>query len=176
VAVIGAGALGLLAVAGRSARAPRTSRWRRATPTSWKRPSGSVHTTRPDGRYEVVVEAAGSASGLARAIDLVAPGGTIAVPGVHFEKVELDWWPLFHREVRLIPSLGYCGHDGGREMDDVAAMLADDPEIARTVITHRYRSRTPARPSASPPTGRPARSGSSSSRPDGTTGARAQIN
>jgi threonine dehydrogenase-like Zn-dependent dehydrogenase len=46
--------------------------------------------------------------------------------------------PLFHREARLIPSLGYCAHDGVREMEEAAAMLAENPEIARTVITHRF--------------------------------------
>jgi threonine dehydrogenase-like Zn-dependent dehydrogenase len=69
---------------------------------------------------------------------LVAPGGTIVVLGVHFGPVQLDWMPLFHREARLIPSLGYCAHQGGREMSDAALMLADDPEIARTLITHRF--------------------------------------
>jgi len=50
----------------------------------------------------------------------------------------LDWMPLFHHEARLIPSLGYCAHEGRREMEDAAQMLADEPDIARTVITHRF--------------------------------------
>ena len=70
--------------------------------------------------------------------ELVAPGGTIVVLGVHFGPVQLDWMPLFNKEARVIPSLGYCAHDGGREMEDAAAMLADDPDIARTLITHRF--------------------------------------
>ena len=92
----------------------------------------------PDGLYDVVVEAAGTQASLARCGELVAPGGTIVVLGVHFGPLELDWMPLFHREARLIPSLGYCAHDGGREMEEAAAMLADEPEIARTLITHRF--------------------------------------
>ena len=85
-----------------------------------------------------MVEAAGTEASLARCGELVAPGGTIVVLGVHFGPVQLDWMPLFHREARLIPSLGYCAHDGVREMEEAAAMLADEPEIARTVITHRF--------------------------------------
>jgi threonine dehydrogenase-like Zn-dependent dehydrogenase len=47
--------------------------------------------------------------------------------------------PLFHREARVVPSLGYCATEHGtREMDDAAAMLAADPEIVRTIITHRF--------------------------------------
>ena len=38
----------------------------------------------------------------------------------------------------MIPSLGYCAHDGVREMEEAAAMLAEDPEITRAVITHRF--------------------------------------
>ena len=91
-----------------------------------------------DGGYDVVVEAAGTNASLARSIELVAPGGTVVVLGVHLGTVEVDWMPLFHREARVIPSLGYCRHDGGREMEDAAAMVAGDPEIARTVITHRF--------------------------------------
>ena len=86
----------------------------------------------------MVVEAAGSPESLARCGELVAPGGTIVVLGVHFGPVQLDWMPLFNHEARLVPSLGYCAHDGVREFDEAAAMLAGDPEIVRTVITHRF--------------------------------------
>jgi threonine dehydrogenase-like Zn-dependent dehydrogenase len=91
-----------------------------------------------DGEYDVVVEAAGSSESLARSIELVARGGTIVVLGVYMGPVELDWMPLFHREARVIPSLGYCRHEHGREMEDAAAMIADEPEIARALITHRF--------------------------------------
>ncbi len=86
----------------------------------------------------MVIEAAGSTESLAQAAELVAPGGTVVVLGVHMGKVELNWSPLFHREARVIPSLGYCRHDDGREMEHAAQMLADEPEIARTIITHRF--------------------------------------
>jgi threonine dehydrogenase-like Zn-dependent dehydrogenase len=42
------------------------------------------------------------------------------------------------KEAKVIPSLGYCAHESGREMEDAARMLADQPEIPRTVITHRF--------------------------------------
>jgi threonine dehydrogenase-like Zn-dependent dehydrogenase len=92
----------------------------------------------PDGVYDVVVEAAGSQAALDRTAELVAPGGTVVVLGVHVGSVELNWMPLFHREARVIPSLGYCRHEDAREMEQAAAMLADDPDIARTLITHRF--------------------------------------
>ena len=117
---------------------PRTSPSRPATRTSRRRASGSARRIGTEGAYDVVVEAAGTTESLARAIELVAPRGTVVVLGVHLGTVELNWMPLFHREARIIPSLGYCRHEGGREMEDAANMLADDPEIVRTLITHRF--------------------------------------
>jgi 2-desacetyl-2-hydroxyethyl bacteriochlorophyllide A dehydrogenase len=138
VAVVGAGALGLLAVAG----APRLGAEDVALEARHphQREAGERLGARvgAEGDYDVVVEAAGSLESLARCGELVAPGGTIVVLGVHFGPVHLDWMPLFQHEARLIPSLGYCAHDGVREMEEAAAMLAEDPAIADTVITHRF--------------------------------------
>jgi len=138
VGIVGAGALGLLAAAGARrmgaeevAIDARHAHQQQAA----ERLGARVGC---DGTYDVVVEAAGSSASLARAIELAGPHGTVVVLGVHLGKVEIDWMPFFHREARLIPSLGYCAHGHGREMEDAAAMLADEPEIARTVITHRF--------------------------------------
>jgi 2-desacetyl-2-hydroxyethyl bacteriochlorophyllide A dehydrogenase len=138
VAVVGAGALGLLAVAGArrlGVEEVALQARHRHQMAAGDRLGAKVGT---EGLYDVVIEAAGTEASLASCGELVAPGGTIVVLGVHFGPVHLDWMPLFHREARLIPSLGYCAHDGGREMEDAAAMLADVPDIARTVITHRF--------------------------------------
>jgi 2-desacetyl-2-hydroxyethyl bacteriochlorophyllide A dehydrogenase len=138
VAVVGAGALGLLAVAAARQMGGEDVALEARHPH--QREAGERLGARigTEGMYDVVVEAAGSAASLARCGELVAPGGTIVVLGVHFGPVELDWMPLFHREARIIPSLGYCAHAEGREMEDAAAMLASDPDIAETVITHRF--------------------------------------
>ncbi|MEX0665976.1 MAG: zinc-binding dehydrogenase [Acidimicrobiia bacterium] len=138
VAVVGAGALGLLAVAGARRMGAEDVSLEARHPhqrEAGERLGASVGTK---GAYDVVVEAAGSTESLARSIELAAPGGTVVVLGVHLGTVEVDWMPLFNREARIIPSLGYCRHDERREMEDAAAMIADDPEIARTVITHRF--------------------------------------
>jgi 2-desacetyl-2-hydroxyethyl bacteriochlorophyllide A dehydrogenase len=138
VAVVGGGALGLLAVAGArhlggedislEARHPHQQE-------AGERLGGRAGT---DGLYDVVIEAAGTAESLARCVDLVAPGGSVVVLGVHFGTVEVSWGPLFHREARLIPSMAYCHHEGGSEMADAATMLASSPEIPEALITHRF--------------------------------------
>jgi 2-desacetyl-2-hydroxyethyl bacteriochlorophyllide A dehydrogenase len=138
VAVVGAGALGLLAVSG--ARRLGAEEVALEARHPHQREAGERLGARvgTDDLYDVVVESAGNLESLARCGQLVAPGATIVVLGVHFGPVQLDWMPLFHREARVIPSLGYCAHDGVREMEEAAAMLADEPDIARTVITHRF--------------------------------------
>jgi 2-desacetyl-2-hydroxyethyl bacteriochlorophyllide A dehydrogenase len=138
VAVVGAGALGLLALAGARRRGCQSVALEARHPHQKEAGERLGADVGVQGVYDVVVEAAGTAESLARCGELVAPGGTIVVLGVHFGPVQLDWMPLFHREARVIPSLGYCAHDDVREMDEAAAMLAEDPEIARTVITHRF--------------------------------------
>ena len=138
VAVVGAGALGLLAVAGARHQGGEEIALDARHPHQKEAGERLGAQIGPEGLYDVVVEAAGTAASLARCGELVAPGGTIVVLGVHFGPVQLDWMPLFHREARIIPSLGYCAHSGGREMEDAAAMLAADPDIVRTLITHRF--------------------------------------
>ena len=57
---------------------------------------------------------------------------------------ELDYRPnlaarsLATNRSRRIGAMAYERHDGVREVDEVAAMLAARPEIAATVITHRF--------------------------------------
>jgi 2-desacetyl-2-hydroxyethyl bacteriochlorophyllide A dehydrogenase len=138
VAVVGAGALGLLAVAGARRMGAEHVAIEARHPHQRDVAERLGAQVGADGSYDVVVEAAGTKESLARAIELVAPSGTIVALGVHLGTVELDWMPLFHREARLIPSLGYCRHEGGREMEEAADMLAADPDIARALITHRF--------------------------------------
>jgi 2-desacetyl-2-hydroxyethyl bacteriochlorophyllide A dehydrogenase len=138
VAVVGGGALGLLAAAGARRLGGEEVAIEARHPHQREAGERLGARSGTEGVYDVVVEAAGTPASLARCGQLVAPGGTIVVLGVHFGPIQLDWMPLFHREARLIPSLGYCAHDDVREMEDAAAMLAADPEIARTLITHRF--------------------------------------
>jgi 2-desacetyl-2-hydroxyethyl bacteriochlorophyllide A dehydrogenase len=139
VAVVGAGGLGLLAVAAAThmgafavdveARHPHQ---REAV----ERLGGHVST---HGLYDVVIEAAGSEASLVRCVELVAPGGTVVVLGVHMvPHLPVPWHPMFMREARLVPSLGYCAHGDRKEITEAADLLAARPEVAETIITHRF--------------------------------------
>lgn len=139
VAIVGAGGLGLLAVAAaRRQGAPEVAIEARH-PHQKEAAERLGATVGTSGTYDVVVEAAGSDQSLEQCAELVAPHGRVVVLGVHTgERLSVPWQPLFHREAHLVPSLGYCAHESGREMEDAAAMLADQPEVADTVITHRF--------------------------------------
>lgn len=138
VAVVGGGAIGLLAVAGaRAMGAPEVALEARhdAQIAAGERLGA---TTIDDGLYDVVVEAAGSPSALARAVDITAPGGCVVLIGVHTSGFEPPFLPMLLKEVRLIPAIAYGRHAHGHDMAEAAAMLAADPEVAATLVTHRF--------------------------------------
>jgi 2-desacetyl-2-hydroxyethyl bacteriochlorophyllide A dehydrogenase len=137
VAVVGAGSVGLLAVA--AARAQGAAEVSLEARYDHQRALGErLGATQPSGEYDVVVEAGGSASALQRALELLVPGGTIVVLGVHYGGLDVPYTGMLTKEAHLIASMGYCRHEGGRDMEEAAQMLASDPEIADALITHRF--------------------------------------
>ena len=137
VAVVGAGAIGILAAAGaQSLGAP-------AVAVEARHPHQHVARERigasvAAGEYDVVIETAGSESGLQRAVELARPGGTVVVLGIYDTDTSWPHHAAFMKEVALRPSIGYCGHQGTREFAATAAMLAARPELVDTLITHRF--------------------------------------
>ena len=87
----------------------------------------------------VVIDAAGSESGLARAFELVRPGGRVVLLGVYHGLVPIPGVPMLVKETTMIPSMAYgVDDDGRREYANAAEVLATNPDIARTLITHRF--------------------------------------
>jgi len=90
------------------------------------------------GAYDVVIDAAGSEAGLARCADLARPGGRVILLGVYQHVVPIPGVMSLVKELTYIHSVAYGRHEGTRESEQAAAMLAGNPEIARTLITHRF--------------------------------------
>jgi threonine dehydrogenase-like Zn-dependent dehydrogenase len=136
VAVVGAGAIGILAAASSQALgAPEVAV--EARHPHQREAMERIGVASPTDGYDVVVETAGSESGLRRAMELVRRGGTVVYLGVY----PGSEWPhqeAFMKEVNLRASLGYCGYDGKREFTESAEMLAARPELVETLITHRF--------------------------------------
>lgn len=137
VAVVGAGAIGLMALA--SARALGASEVSLEARHPHQIELGErLGATRPSGVYDVVIEAAGTESALHRAAELTRPAGSMAVLGVFPPDTEWPQSVCFHKEVRTVPSLGYCTHDHGRDFDEAAALLAAEPDLVDALVTHRF--------------------------------------
>jgi threonine dehydrogenase-like Zn-dependent dehydrogenase len=93
----------------------------------------------PAGEFDVVIETAGSESGLVRSAELVRPGGRVILLGNFIPTAPIPGIPTLVKEISWIGSIGRCRHDGGvRESDESAAVLAANPELPRTIITHRF--------------------------------------
>jgi threonine dehydrogenase-like Zn-dependent dehydrogenase len=90
------------------------------------------------GEYDVVFEAAGTESALATAADLCRPNGTIVFLSTHWEPVAIPGLPALMKELGFQWSYCYCAHDQGHDLDDAAALLAANPDIAATLVTHRF--------------------------------------
>lgn len=135
VGVVGGGAIGLTAVAGAVDRGCEVGlRARHARQIEVGERLGARAAS---GRYDVVVEASGQLSGLADAVALAAPGAALVVLGIYGAGIPLPT-DCFLKELRVLPSLGYCRHARGRDMEDAGSLLARAPEIAQALITHRF--------------------------------------
>jgi 2-desacetyl-2-hydroxyethyl bacteriochlorophyllide A dehydrogenase len=137
VAVVGAGSIGLLAAA--AAQTQQAGEVSLDARYDHQKLIGErLGTSAPSGLYDVVIEAAGSATSLQRCVELLAPGGTVVVLGVHYGSVDVPFLGMLNKEATLITSMGYCRHAGGRDMQQAAEMLAARPEIGASLVTHRF--------------------------------------
>ncbi len=91
-----------------------------------------------EGHYDVVVEAAGTASAFNQAIELTRIRGTIALLGTYWEQVALAAAPIGLKELDVVGCLAYGHQHEGREVDAAADLLAAVPELAPAMITHRF--------------------------------------
>lgn len=137
VAVVGAGAIGLLAAVSAVTRGAGEVAIE-AKHTYQREAAERLGFACPSGHYDVVIEASGTERGLFRALELVRPLGTVTTVGVYDPGVTWPYRAALLKEARVVPSMAY-GHEGGTsELALVAVMLAERPEIARTLITHRF--------------------------------------
>ncbi|MGH3249898.1 MAG: zinc-dependent alcohol dehydrogenase [Trebonia sp.] len=93
---------------------------------------------RPQGAYDVVLDAAGTESSLARSAQAARPGGRIVSLGVYTTTMPVPGLASLTKELTYVNSIAYGRRDGIREVEEVASMLAKKPEITQAIITHRY--------------------------------------
>ena len=139
VGIVGAGAIGLLSVAAATDVGCAVGLSARHSHQMERGEKLGAHAA--SGTYDIVVEASGNKSGLEDAIGMLNPTGTLIVLGLYGGSIPLPML-AFLREARVQMSLAYCGcHHGTkgvRDVDQAAALLATQPEICETLITHRF--------------------------------------
>lgn len=136
VAVVGGGTIGLCAVAAvraSGAEVALVSRYDTQRAAGERLGAKSV-----SGHYDLVVEAAGSESALAQAVDLAKPGGKVSIPGIYWQPVTMPGLAMGMKEVALLPAFLYSRGGASRDIDAAAATLAATPELPRAIITHRF--------------------------------------
>jgi threonine dehydrogenase-like Zn-dependent dehydrogenase len=136
VAVIGGGSIGQLAIV--ASRAVGASVDLEARHDHQRAAGERLGAGTIDSDYDVVIEAAGTASALARAIEICRPGGRVVVLGTYWEPVELPGQTLSMKEITIVPASLYARFGPSRDVDVAAAVLAARPEIADVVLTHRF--------------------------------------
>ena len=137
VAVIGGGSIGLCAVAVArhlGARVELVARHEHQLEAGAR--LGAVPAT--DTPVPIVIEAAGTESALAAAVEKAAPKGTVGIPGSYWDPVTLPGMMMGVKEVSLVPSAMYGRTTGPRDVDVAAQILAEEPGIADVLVTHRF--------------------------------------
>jgi threonine dehydrogenase-like Zn-dependent dehydrogenase len=137
VAVVGGGTIGLCAVAAARAAGADVALEARhdGQRAAGERLGAAVGT---DGRYDVVLDAAGTESSFARGAELARPGGRIALAGSYWEPVRFPGFALCLKEIDVHPASLYGRAGALRDVDASAALLATTPELPRAIITHRF--------------------------------------
>ena len=136
VLVVGGGSVGLLAVAAAAAMGLEVDLEARH---DHQRAAGErLGAGAPRGQYDITVEAAGTDTALATCVRKAAPGGRIALVGMAADDRRVPSIPFVMNELSMVGCNCYDNGAGGHEFAQAAAVLADNPDIAATVITHRF--------------------------------------
>ena len=87
--------------------------------------------------YDVVIDAAGTQEAVALAVARAARGAVLGVASTWWTPVGLDT-DFQVKQLKIVPALLYGHHHGEDEFEAAVALLARTPDLADTVITHRF--------------------------------------
>lgn len=136
VLVVGGGSVGLMAVAAAAAMGLHVDL--EARHDHQRQAGARLGAGDPRGQYDITVEAAGTDTALATCVRKAAPGGRIALVGMAADDRRVPSIPFVMNELSMVGCNCYDNGAGGHEFAQSAAVLADNPQIAQTVITHRF--------------------------------------
>jgi threonine dehydrogenase-like Zn-dependent dehydrogenase len=148
VAVVGAGSIGLGAVAAArflGCRVDVAARHERQRAAAASLGAGApAEGVEAGGSYDVVVDAAGTSGSIARSFELLRPGGTLVVVSSQWEPVAFPMFFASKEAVVVTATMHGPGTSvadplsGTTDMQESARLLAAMPEVATAMITHRF--------------------------------------
>ena len=140
VAIVGGGAIGLCAVAAARAIGARVDLGARhdAQHAAGNQIGAGVLADGASSLYDVVVDAAGTAESLQQCINLAKPGARMILLATYWGGMQIPGFDLCMKEINVIPSAQYNRLGPSRDVDVAATILATNPNIARSLITHRF--------------------------------------
>lgn len=137
VAIIGGGSIGLCAVA--IARQATANVHLFARHDAQKRAGEILGATLGGDTddYDLVIDCAGTDSAMAQAADLCRPGATILMLASYWGGLTMPAMQMMMKELRTVTSMAQARQGLVRDVEIAAAVLARNPLIAPTLITHR---------------------------------------
>lgn len=139
VAIIGGGSIGLAAVVAAQAvgaRVDLSARHDRQRAAGDRLGAGVLDVDR---EYDVVIDAAGTSSSLAEAVERCRGGATVVMLATYWDgTLAVPGLQLCMKEVSLVPAIMYGRNGSIRDIDVAAQTLAGRPEVAEAMITHRF--------------------------------------
>ena len=139
VAIVGGGAIGLCAVAAaRAVGAPVDLVARHDAQRAAGAQLGANAVADGAGAYDVVIDAAGTTESLQQCIELAKPGARMLLLATYWGGMQMPGFELCMKEVTVIPAAQYNRLGPSRDVDVAATILATSPQIARSLITHRF--------------------------------------
>ncbi|WP_157218871.1 zinc-dependent alcohol dehydrogenase [Flavisphingomonas formosensis] len=94
-------------------------------------------TADPAGEHEVVIDCAGTSESIAQAVRLARTGGTVLTLATYWGGLELPAFEVAAKELKIVASSSYARNGAVRDIDIAASLLAGNPRIAETIISHR---------------------------------------
>ncbi len=94
--------------------------------------------TTASGTYDIVIEGDGSEASIRRAAERCRPGGTVLLVAGYYSDKTFAVLPYVVKELTVVWGTFYGHHAAGRAFENAAMLLAQRPEIADAMITHRF--------------------------------------
>jgi L-iditol 2-dehydrogenase len=136
VAVIGAGPIGLAVTAILRDRGVEPVLFARHDHQKAAGEALGARLVGEDG-FDVIIDAAGTTASIAEGVERIKPRGRIGLAGTLWKPASIDI-ALCGKEASIIPAAGYSGVAPNRDFDLAARVLAERPDIADALVTHRF--------------------------------------